>query len=259
MIQMLEGIQNTKFCILMSLPGLILCKFSAIRRKEIKKTTRYTFIPDHLQGKVSLLKCDSALCPDPRSIGAGAGKADQAEAIKNIQKRKAEALAKQADADDEDENGNTREHLEPKTKRVKTEDGSREKLTEAMMSFIDFKKDNAAAYAAKGKVDQLNTQLQLYMGFLANPMLTPTMRNNYKAMITQIQKELMSLMEPEEPLRRSPRATPTKSTPPTRTPNAPARSRLSSSWQSTISSMSSRMTHEERDVNRSSVDDLLND
>jgi hypothetical protein len=129
--------------------------------------------------------------------------------------------------------------------------------SEAMMSFINFKKQKAAADAAKGKVDQLNTQLQLYMGFLANPMLTPAMRNNYEAMITQLQKELMSLME--APLRRSPRTTPTKSTPPMRTPNAPARSRLSSSSQSPISYMSSRMTREELDGNRSSVDQLLND
>ena len=79
--------------------------------------------------------------------------------------------------------------LEPKSaasKRVKTEDGSREKLTEAMMSFIALKANKAAADAEKSKTDQLNSQLQMYMGFLGNPSLTAQMRVNYEGMITNI-------------------------------------------------------------------------
>ncbi len=58
-----------------------------------------------------------------------AGKADQEAEIAAVQKPKAEALAKQVDSGNEE--GKTREHLEKQsaTKRVKNEDGSREKLT----------------------------------------------------------------------------------------------------------------------------------
>jgi hypothetical protein len=99
---------------------------------------------------------------------------------------------------------------------VNTEDGSREKLTEAMMSFITLKANKAAADAEKSKVDQLNSQLQMYLGFLWNPLLTAQMRVNYEGMITNILNQVMRLMNLEMkqqemmPPRRSPRGTLTK-------------------------------------------------
>ena len=47
-----------------------------------------------------MLKVDSAFLPDPRSVGAGAGKTDQAEGVKMVMKLKQEALAKQVDEGD---------------------------------------------------------------------------------------------------------------------------------------------------------------
>ncbi len=146
--------------------------------------------------------------------------------------------------DDDDGDGKTREHLEPKsaTKRNKTEDNSsREKLTDAMMAFINFKTSKAAADAEKNKVDQLNEQLKMYMGFLSNSSLTPAMRINYESMINNIQIQIMKHMDSTfEPLRRSPRGTPTK----TRADQV-SRARAQSSSQSPIAPMSSRMTQEE--------------
>ena len=45
-------------------------------KKEAVKITRHNRVPDHLVGKVQLITVNSALLPDPRSIGAGAGKTD---------------------------------------------------------------------------------------------------------------------------------------------------------------------------------------
>ena len=88
------------------------------QKDEAVKITRYNRVPDHLVGKVELLKCNSAFLPDPRSVGQGAGKEDQAEASKTIQKRKQEALERQLDEGDDAGTGKTLEDCRAALRRA---------------------------------------------------------------------------------------------------------------------------------------------
>jgi hypothetical protein len=105
------------------------------QKDEAVKITRYNRVPNHLVGKVELLKCNSAFVQDPNSVGQGAGKEDQAEASKTIQKHKQEALERQLEEADDASTGKTREHLETR-KRVGNGEAGREKLLEGMVSLV---------------------------------------------------------------------------------------------------------------------------
>lgn len=133
-------------------------------KKEAVKITRYNRVPDHLVGKVQLITVNSALLPDPRSIGAGAGKIYQAEAIQMVLKRKQDALAKQAE--EGDTSGKTREHIETK-RRVGAADGGqgRDNIELAMVSLLQAKERKAGTDAARLAFEErkeMNARLDKY-------------------------------------------------------------------------------------------------
>ena len=54
------------------------------------KYSRYTTLPPHLVGKVSLITCDTAFLPR-HSSGVGAGKEDLQEAMRQVKQNREEA------------------------------------------------------------------------------------------------------------------------------------------------------------------------
>ena len=136
--------------------------------EEAVKTTRYISVPDHLVGKVQLLKCNSAFLQDPHSVGVGAAKTDQAEAILNVQKRKQDALEEQLEAGDDSEK--TLVHLEQNRKRLGSGAGysSREKLNDALVGMVMAQQQISAANAAKYALEEKNAdhaRLEKYMEY----------------------------------------------------------------------------------------------
>ena len=170
-------------------------------KKEAVKITRYNRVPDHLVGKVKLLKVDSAFLPDPRSVGAGAGKSDQAEAIKMVMKRKQEALAKQVD--EGDESGKTREHLETK-RRVGAGDSvqGRDKFQDALIGLLHVKErkvDTEAARFAMEERKEMSARLDKYMEYLLNPNIPEEIKANYKSMVLNLQAQLQAAQQVAAP------------------------------------------------------------
>ena len=163
-------------------------------KKEAVKITRYNHIPDHLVGTgVKLLKVDSAFLPDPRSVGAGAGKIDQAEGIKMAMKRKQEALAKQMD--EGDESGKTCEHL--CTRRVGAGDSGqgRDKFQDALIGLLQVKErkvDTEAARLAMEERKEMSARLDKYMEYLVNPNIPEEIKSNYKSMVLKLQAQLQA-------------------------------------------------------------------
>jgi hypothetical protein len=188
-------------------------------KEEVVKITRYNRVPDHLVGKVQLLKSDSVLLSDTSSAGAGAGKSDQAAAIDRVLKNKADALEKQVESGDE--TGKTREHLEPNAKkRVKVDDDDRKNFYNAMVSMAQIEQRKLEvqekAIEQKERTDQrkeLQDQLDKYMGYLMNPQLNQTIKTNYEIMVLNIQAQLQALTQPVLPAFTSPPTTPAVTTP----------------------------------------------
>ena len=163
--------------------------------EEVVKTTRYNRVPDHLVGKVQLLKCNSAFLPDSSSVGIGAAKTDQAEAIQNVQKRKQDALEEQLEAGDD--SGKTRVHLEPNRKRVGNGagDSTREKLNDALVGMVMAQQQISVATAAKYALEEKNAdqaQLEKYMEYLMNPHIPAELKVNYQRMATTLQAKIFA-------------------------------------------------------------------
>jgi hypothetical protein len=138
-----------------------------------------------LVGKVELLKCNSAFLPDPRSVGQGAGKEDQAEASKTIQKREQEALERQLEEGDDAGAGKTREHLETR-KRVGNGEAGLEKLLEGMVSLVQAQQQTAQANSARLALEETNAlsaRLDKYMEYLINPHVPAELKANYQIMV----------------------------------------------------------------------------
>ncbi len=162
------------------------------QKDEAVKITRYNRVPDHLVGKVELLKCNSAFLPDPRSVGQGAGKEDQAEASKTIQKRKQEALERQLEEKDDAIAGKTREHLETR-KRVGNGEAGREKLLEGMVGLVQAQQQTAQANSARLALEEMNAlsaRLDKYMEYLINPHIPAELKANYQIMAINLQRKL---------------------------------------------------------------------
>ena len=173
------------------------------KNEEAVKTTRYNRVPDHLVGKVDLLKCDSAFLPDPRSCGQGAGKIDQAEAIANVQKRKQEALEQQSEGGGGGSApGKTREHLETK-KRVGSGGAGRENLSEALVSLVQTQQQTAHINSRRLALDERNQKSELldkYMQYLMNPHIPVEIKSNYQTMVLSLQAKLLAAdMGPSAP------------------------------------------------------------
>ena len=165
------------------------------QKDEAVKITRYNRVPDHLVGKVELLKCNTAFLPDPRSVGQGAGKEDQAEASKAIQKRKQEALERQLEEGDDGGAGKTREHLETR-KRVGNGEAGREKLLEGMVSLVQAQQQTAKANSARLALEEMNAlsaRLDKYMEYLMNPNIPGELKANYQIMALNLQAKLHAL------------------------------------------------------------------
>ena len=162
------------------------------QKDEAVKITRYNRVRNHLVGKVELLKCNSAFVPDPRSVGQGAGKEDQAEASKTIQKRKQEALERQLEEADDASTGKTREHLETR-KRVGNGEAGREKLLEGMVSLVQAQQQTAQAKSARVALEQTNSlsvRLDKYMEYLTNQHIPAELKANYQIMALNLQAKL---------------------------------------------------------------------
>ena len=97
------------------------------------KYSRYTTPPPHLVGKVSLITCDSAFLP-PRSSATGAGKEDLQKAMHRVGQNREGAKSGE-------EGESSREHLVPKSMRIKAEDGfiQRKDLMQGMKALIGLK------------------------------------------------------------------------------------------------------------------------
>lgn len=163
----------------------------ATKNEEAVKVTRYNRVPDHLVGKVELLKCNSAFLPDPRSVGQGAGKNDQAAAIANVMKRKQDAIEKQAEAGDD--SGKTREHLEPKKRVGDGGFGSSNRFEDALVSMMQNQGEMAHVNArrlAMEEKQQMTERLDKYMQYVMNPHIPEELKANYYSMIHGLQKQL---------------------------------------------------------------------
>jgi hypothetical protein len=125
---------------------------------------------------------------------------DRQDAIKAIQARKKEQLARSAEeavaGADAVEEGKPREHLHPNPKRGRTdEDGEARKNTAI--------------------IDRLNRQLDIYLGYLDKPNLSAEMKSNFERQIMSIQTQLADIFSPPVAPPMAPRKlAPSFSTPP---------------------------------------------
>ena len=198
------------------------------RKKEhVEKTTRYNFIPPHLQGKVQFIKCNSAFLPDPRSVGAGQGKADQSEAVNVVQKRK-KSLQEAEDSDVEGDGGSpsgstsssgkSREHLHPRI-NLRKDEQARHEIQQALVSLIAVKQQKASAEIRKEAADErkeLQRSLEKYTEYLINPNIPAEIKANYQIMVVNLQAQLTQLRQ------QPPAPDPSAFVTPPRPPPAPA-------------------------------------
>jgi hypothetical protein len=171
---------------------------------KITRCNRYNRVPDHLKDTgVCFIKCDTSFLPG--SVGVGVGKEDRDRAMKVIQEKRKDALLRSGeeavDGADAAEAGKTREHLQPNSKRMKVEDDgeNRKALTNAVTQLIAIKADKAAEQKASSKLESLNQQLSLYIGHLANPGLSESLKKNFERMIESIQLQLQECLNPVVP------------------------------------------------------------
>ena len=143
--------------------------------------------PPHPVGKVLLIRCDSAFLP-PRSSGAGAGKEDLQEALRQVKQTREEAKSGE-------EGESSRENLMPKTKRVKVEDGSNERkdLMQSMQALISTKVDKASSDSSLTKMNMLNKQLETYFALAGNSETPADIRANFWDMIHSTQAQITLL------------------------------------------------------------------
>ena len=159
------------------------------------KITRYNRVPDHLVGTgVALIHCDSSFLPG--SVGVGAGK-DLKKAQEQIAANKAAALAQSAEeaaSPSAAPAAKTREHLEPKGKRVKTEDvdASRASLTSAIQQLVMLKAQKAVNDHGTSEINMLNQQMATYLAAIGNPSLPDAVKQNFISMLTQTQIQLQA-------------------------------------------------------------------
>ena len=154
------------------------------------KYSRYTTLPPHLVGKVSLITCDPAFLP-PHSSGAGAGKEDLQEATMCQVKQNRE------EAKSGEEGESSREHLVPKTKRVNAEDGfiERKDLMQGIKALICLKVDKASCHgdSTMTKMTILNKQLETYFTLAGNSEMPADIRADFWDMIRSTQAEIKQL------------------------------------------------------------------
>ena len=114
-----------------------------------------------------MIKCDTAFLPG--SVGVGAGKEDWQEAIKVIQARKKELLARSAEeavaGADAAEEGKPREYLHPKRGRTEDDGEARMQLTSSLSQLVAIKAENAVEQKTTTTIDRLNHQLDIYLGY----------------------------------------------------------------------------------------------